>query len=158
MGFDAGDVRLSIDGSTVAQFTGADFDTVQSVSPNEGPAGVHFGFNFQRKANGCNIGFTVRQTSPDLPRLAELARTQKVIDITCQVIDNLGQYDPDEPIGFSTGKAVITMRGLPMGRGDATDVTFSAIGIGYRLIYQAGGPFGTAKNSTEVTQPVNTTL
>lgn len=117
----------------ISEFTGGSMNTNQSSAPNEGPGGKRFGFNFQRSANGCEVSFSVRDTSIDLPTLINLCRKQRVVSISIRAVRNKSQYDQGEVIGFETPRAVMTMDSIMRGRGDAEDTTFSASGIGWQI-------------------------
>ena len=116
--------------------TGVDFDINQNISYNEGPGGVVFGVNTQRRANGVTVSFTVRQTSPHMRKLMETVRNQKPSPLTVKVVRNLKEYEEDEPIGFSCPKAFLMQQGISFGRGEAADVGFTALCIGYTFYYK----------------------
>lgn len=142
MSFDPTDFDLMIQavaGATpIEQFTGGDVDVNQSVSFNEGPGGRVYGHNTQRRANGVTVSFTVRQTSPHMKKLMELVRDQKATTITIMANRNLEEYDNDEPIGFTCPKAMLMQQGVSYGRGEAADVGFTALCVGYTFFYKNG--------------------
>jgi hypothetical protein len=142
--FDPGDVDLivsKIGAQAIDQMTGIDFDVQQNVSFNEGPGGRVYGFNTQKRANGVSISFSVRQTSPHMRKLMELVRDQKETVLDLNVVRNLDEYAEDEPIGFSCPRAILQMQGIGFGRGEASDVGFTALCIGYTFKFR--DPAGT---------------
>lgn len=140
MAFDPTDVEMTIQNvagaAPVEQMTGVDFDVNQNGSFNEGPGGIVYGFNTQRRANGVSVSFTVRQTSPHMRKLMEAVRNQKPTTLTLKVVRNLEEYSEDEPIGFYCPKVMLMQQGISFGRGEAADVGFTALCIGYTFYYK----------------------
>lgn len=124
---------------TVAEFTGGDIDPDQEVSFNEGPAGVKFGFNFQSEANGANATLTVRQTSEHLGILQDIVRRQEVTQVIVEARKK-DIYADNQIVGFMSPQAVLTADAMSLGKGDAEDVTFNALCIGWAYIRHNADP------------------
>lgn len=124
---------------TVAEFTGGDIDPDQEVTFNEGPAGIKFGFNFQSEANGATASLTVRQTSEHLYILEDIVRMQEVVQVIVEARKK-DIFSDNQIVGFMTPQAVLTADALSLGKGDAEDVSFSAMCIGWAFIRKNADP------------------
>lgn len=138
---DAGDFELTITplgprgddidlNQPIREFTGlTDWTLEKDPSFNEGPSGEAFGFNHQRHANKVTFTLNIRDTSPDLEAIHQLAETEAEVSINVEAAHNLDTYEVGQVIGLGAERCLIQPGSISQGDGDAADVSFSVLGI-----------------------------
>lgn len=131
--FDPTDVQLDVGAETpVKEFAGIEgWKTYHEVTLNRGPGGRAYGYNRQKGNNGVTFKIKVKATSPSLPYLHELVKSQQEVPITASVVANLDLYQKGQVIKIGCASGVLQGGEMNLGADDeAQDVEFEVIGIG----------------------------
>lgn len=142
--YDAGLFDLTITSPTkgalaVAECTGGDLDPMQEVTPNDGPGGRRFGVNLQRSANGADLTLTIRETSIQLGDVLDIARLQEEVGVQFEARDK-SIFSDGQIVGFTCTRAWLMSDAVPLGKGDAEDVSITGVVAGYSWLRKNAAP------------------